>query len=586
MQKSRAPNALRFSRIDRKPRLTECLTDPLVTGFQMPTADLIIENASILTMDPENPRAEALAVQGNRIIAVGNATSIEPLAGHTTKRIDAQGCTVLPGLVEAHMHLFWGGYGLKLLQLTGVKGLDQLAPRLRAYADANPTEGLLICKAADYNLFGDGKHTTRQDLDAALSDRPVILLSSDHHTAWANTIALEKAGILYGAKMPVGCEVVMADDGTASGELREQFAYAPVLALRTSGGREDLGFAGLEPSTPPTAEEREEDLDTLRKGLEYCASFGFTSLHNMDGNFYQLELLRELERRGELICRTEVPFHLTPEKPVSSISDALEMRERYFTDRLRSGRIKMFMDGVIDSGTAFMFEPFTDGSTCEALHTAERFNEICIETDKHGLQISVHSIGDAAVRRTLEGYEAARKTNGPRDSRHRVEHIEVMHPDDLHRFAELGVIASVQPSHPPLAMDFPRDPWAAMVGEALLKHAFPDKALREANVPIAFSSDWPITDINPMRSVKAAMTRPKLSDDCPDNTCTLHEALHAYTAGGAYAGFDEDRLGMLKAGMLADLVIMDSNLEKLPIDVLDQAKARTTIVDGQIVWGV
>ena len=550
----------------------------------MPNADLIIENAKIITMDPDNPRAEALAITNNRIVAVGSTAEIAAHCKPETLLIDADGCTVLPGLVEAHMHLFWGGYGLKLLQLSGVKGLDQLAPKLRDYADANPTEGLLICKAADYNLFGDGKHTTRHDLDQALPDRPVILLSSDHHTAWANTIALEKAGILNGAKMPVGCEVVMSDDGTASGELREQFAYAPVLALRTSGGREDLGFAGLEPDTPPTAEEKEEDLETLRKGLEYCASFGFTSLHNMDGNFYQLELLRELEERGELICRTEVPFHLTPEKPVSSISDALEMRKRYSSDRLRSGRIKMFMDGVIDSGTAFMFEPFTDGSTCEPLHSADRFNEICIEADKHGLQISVHSIGDAAVRRTLDGYEAARKTNGPRDSRHRVEHIEVMHPDDLHRFTELGVIASVQPSHPPLAMDFPRDPWAAMIGDDRLKHAFPDKALRRANVPIAFSSDWPITDINPMRSIKSAMTRPKLSADCPDNTCTLHEALNAYTAGGAYAGFDEKRIGMIKAGMLGDVVIMDSDLESLPIDALDNAKAKRTIVDGKIVW--
>lgn len=550
----------------------------------MSNADLIIENAKIITMDPDNPRAEALAITNNRIVAVGSTAEIAAHCKPETLRIDAHGCTVLPGLVEAHMHLFWGGYGLKLLQLSGVKGLDQLAPKLRDYADANPTEGLLICKAADYNLFGDGKHTTRHDLDQALPDRPVILLSSDHHTAWANTIALEKAGILNGAEMPVGCEVVMSDDGTASGELREQFAYAPVLALRTSGGREDLGFAGLEPATPPTAEEKEEDLETLRKGLEYCASFGFTSLHNMDGNFYQLELLRELEERGELVCRTEVPFHLTPEKPVSTISDALEMRKRYSSDRLRSGRIKMFMDGVIDSGTAFMFETFTDGSTCEPLHSADRFNEICIEADKHGLQISVHSIGDAAVRRTLDGYEAARKTNGPRDSRHRVEHIEVMHPDDLHRFTELGVIASVQPSHPPLAMDFPRDPWAAMIGDDRLKHAFPDKALRGANVPIAFSSDWPITDINPMRSIKAAMTRPKLSADCPDNTCTLHEALHAYTAGGAYAGFDEKRIGMIKAGMLGDIVIMDSDLESLPVDALDKAKATRTIVDGKIVW--
>jgi len=482
------------------------------------------------------------------------------------------------------MHLFWGGYGLKLLQLSGVQGLAQLAPKLRAYADANPTEGLLICKAADYNLFGPGIATTRQHLDQALPDRPVMLLSSDHHTAWANTIALERAGILQGADMPVGCEVVMAPDGTATGELREQFAYAPVLALRTSGGREDLGFAGQEPATPPNAAERAEDLHTLSQGLQYCAAFGFTSIHNMDGNFYQLALLRSLEEQGKLICRTEVPYHLTPEKPVSALADAVKMRAEYASDKLRSGRVKLFMDGVIDSGTAFTLAPFSDGSTCEALHSAERFNDICIAADGHGLQISVHAIGDAAVRRTLDGYEAAQKANGPRDSRHRIEHIELLHPDDVPRFAQLGVVASTQPSHPPLAMDFPRDPWASMVGQARLLQAFSDRALRDAGVAMAYSSDWPITDINPMRGIQAAMTRPKLSPDCPDNRCSLQEALNAYTAGGAYAGFDEHRLGRLVPGLLADIVIMDHDLEALEAADLGQARAAMTICDGQITY--
>lgn len=550
----------------------------------MTIADLIIENAAILTMDAARPRAQALAVVGNRLAAVGDTADIAALAGPQTLRIDAKGCTVLPGFIEAHMHLFWGGYGLKLLQLSGVQGLAQLAPKLRAYADANPSEGLLICKAADYNLFGPGIATTRHHLDQALPGRPVMLLSSDHHTAWANTVALERAGLLQGADMPVGCEVVMGADGTATGELREQIAYAPVLALRTSGGREDLGFAGQEPKHPPTATERAEDLQTLSQGLKYCAAFGFTSIHNMDGNFYQLALLGSLEAQGQLICRTEVPYHLTPEKPVSALADAVKMRADYASEKLRSGRVKLFMDGVIDSGTAFTLAPFSDGSSCGALHSAERFNEICVMADAHGLQISVHAIGDAAVRRTLDGYEAAQQANGPRDSRHRIEHIELLHPDDLARFAQLGVVASTQPSHPPLAMDFPRDPWASMVGPARLPQAFPDRALRDAGVAMAYSSDWPITDINPMRGIQAAMTRPKLSPDCPDNRCTLHEALYAYTAGGAYAGFDEHRLGRLVPGLLADIVVMDHDLEALDVADLGHARAAITICDGQITY--
>jgi predicted amidohydrolase YtcJ len=552
----------------------------------MPKADIVIENARVLTMDPRHPRAEAVAISGNRILGVGTRAQIAELAGPNTRRLDARGNTVMPGMVEAHLHLFAGAFGLRLLHLDGIKGLAALRDKVQAYAAAKPNEGLLICKAADYNLFGDGVATTRQMLDQALAERPCLYVAGDHHTAWANTVALERAGLLHGRDMPTGNEVVMAADGTATGELREHAAYDPVLALRTSGGREHLGLAGLEPGPDLTADQRDADLQVMREGLAYCASFGFTSLHNMDGNFYQLDLLKTLEDRGELICRTEVPFHLTPEKPLSTLDEAVQMHAQYRTDRLRSGRIKMFMDGVVDSGTAVMVDDYADrpGWRGEPLHDAERFAAACVEADRNGLQISVHAIGDGAVRRVLDGYEAARTANGPRDSRHRIEHVEVLHPDDLHRFRDLGVVASMQPPHPPLAMDFPAEPWLKRVGTARWPNAFPVAALRADGVPIAFASDWPVSDVDPMRGVKAAMTREPWNADCPDNRTTLDEALYGYTAGGAYAGFDESRLGTLRTGMLADVVIMDKNLEALAPDAVDTARAAVTICDGAVIW--
>jgi len=552
----------------------------------MSKADIVIENARVLTMDPATPKGEAVAVRGSAILDVGSRSDIAELVGAGTRRIDAQGATVLPGLVEAHLHLFGGSFGLRLLNLNGVLGLAALSDRLRAYAAANPHEGLLICKATDYNLFGENVATTRQMLDEALADRPAIFVSGDHHTAWANSIALERAGLLRGREMPVGNEVVMAADGTASGELREHAAISPVMALRTSGGRENLGMPGVEPGPDLTPAQREEDIAVLKAGLKYCASFGFTSLHNMDGNFYQLELLRTLEERGELICRTEVPFHLTPSKTLSSLEDAGRMREQYRSDRLRSGRVKMFMDGVIDSGTAVMVDDYADrpGWRGEPLHDAERFAAACIDADRQGLQISVHAIGDGAVRRVLDGYEAARSANGARDSRHRIEHIELLHPDDFPRLRELGVVASMQPPHPPAAMDFPLQPWLSRVGQERWPNGFPVRALRDAGVPQAFASDWPVSDINPMRGVKAAMTRKRWSDQCPDNRLTLRETLNGYTAGGAYAGFDENRIGVLRAGMLADIVVMDQDLEALEPEAIDQARAAITICDGEITW--
>lgn len=552
----------------------------------MTDASMVITHGRVLTMDPAAPIAEAVAIAGERILAVGSSEEIAARAGPGARRIDAQGATVMPGMVEAHLHLFAGAFGMRLLQLDGIRGLPALRDKVQAYAAANPSEALLICKAADYNLFGDGVATTRQMLDEALEDRPLILIAGDHHTAWANTIALRKAGILEGRDLPPGNEIVMGDDGFAAGELREHEAFGPVMALRSSGGRENLGLDGVEPATPPTAQERVEDMAVLEEGLRYCASFGFTSLHNMDGNRYQLALLRDIDRQGGLICRTEIPFHLTPKKPLDTLAEAEALADEFDSDRLSARRVKMFMDGVIDSATAVMVEDYADlpGWRGEPLHSAERFAAACIDADRRGLQISVHAIGDGAVRRVLDGYEAAQKANGVRDSRHRIEHIEVLHPDDLRRFKALGVVASMQPPHPPGAMDFPLEPWVSHVGEERWPWSFPVGFLRGEGVPIAFASDWPVSDVNPMRGVKAAITRKPWKEGQPAHASTLLEALHGYTAGGAYAGFDEHRLGRIAPGLLADVVVMDRDLEATAIEELDKARAAVTICGGQVTW--
>lgn len=552
----------------------------------MSRADMIILNGHVLTMNDAAPFAQALAIAGDRILAVGTNEDVLALADSSTRRIDAQQATVMPGMTEAHLHLFSGAFGLRLCQLDGVHGLDALRDKVQIYARANPDEALLICKAADYNLFGSGVATTRQMLDAALPDRPLILFAGDHHTAWANTVALERAGILQGREVSVGSEIVMAADGTASGELREHGAFDPVMELRSSGGREGLGLGGVEPEGDLTPAQRAEDISVLLEGLKLCSSYGFTSLHNMDGNRYQLELLREIEADGGLTCRTDIPFHLTPSKPIESLQEASQLREEFASDRLSSRRVKMFMDGVIDSATAVLVEDYADtpGWKGDLLHTPERFHAAAIEADRRGLQIAVHAIGDAAIRNVLDGYQAAREANGARDSRHRIEHVELLHPDDLPRFVELGVVASMQPSHPPGAMDFPLEPWISRVGEERWRWAFPLDDLRREGVPIAFASDWPVADVNPMRSVKAAIARRAWKPGLPDHASTLMQALHGYTLGGAYAGHEDHRLGSLVPGLLADIVIMDRDLEATQLSDIDTARAAVTICGGQITW--
>jgi len=218
------------------------------------------------------------------------------------------------------------------------------------------------------------------------------------------------------------------------------------------------------------------------------------------------------------------------------------------------------------------------------VRAAVRLAAACSGAGGRGVEIAVHAIGDGAVRRVLVGYEGTVRANGKRNARHRIEHIGVLPPDDLQRFVDLGVVASMQPPHPPGAMDFPLLPWVDRVGEARWPWSFPVEYLRQAGVPIAFSSDWPVSDVNPMRGVKAAVLRESWKEGHPSHASTLEQALHGYTLGGAYAGFDEHRLGRLSPGLQADIAVMDRNLEAISPEELDQAKAALTLCGGDITW--
>ena len=546
-------------------------------------ADLIITNARILTMDAGNPRVDALAVAGGLIAAVGSASQIMALRGNETRVIDARGASVLPGFIESHAHLFLGAAELSHLQLGGVFGLEALAERLAAYTQAHPDLPFLIGQSCDYDILGQGQRLTRQMLDAIIPNRPVALVAADHHTVWANTMALEMAEVLHGRELSPGNEIVMGEDGLAAGELREFEAMAPLFKAADME-RARIGLdAGTEPEDP-SADEREADKQIMRRGLAYAASFGITSFHNMDGNLYQLDLLEEIGREGGLICRAQVPFHFKHPMTLSDLEHATTRAARYHGDWLKAGVVKLFMDGVLDSGTAHMLSPYKTGDDWrgEAYFSDEEFAQLATEIDRRGLQIAVHAIGDAAVRTVLDGYEAAARANGARDSRHRIEHIEVTTADDIPRFSQLGVIASMQPSHAAGAMDFPVEPTASILGPERAPYAYAPRTIRESGAHVVFSTDWPVAPINPILSMQTAMIREPWSPDLPDQRFSLLEAIHAYTVEGAYAEFAEDRKGRLKPGYFADIVVMSNDLESLPVERLHEAEARMTICGGRV----
>ena len=541
--------------------------------------DLVVRNARVLTMDPACPRAEAVAIAEGRIVAVGGA---EVAALPAARVIDAGGRTLLPGFVEGHMHLF-GGVELNHLHLGGVRGIAAMKAAFEGFALRRPGTGLLMGEGVDYGVLPHPM--SRHDLDAVMADRPIAVRSMDHHTVWANTAALRIAGLLHGAVMPHGHEVVMGADGLVTGELREFEAFDGVLA-QAGAQRMYLGIArGAEPAVWPTDEERAVDKDHLARGMAHCAAHGITTLVSMDGNHYTLALLEEMRGEGRLTQRVKVPFHFKPGMDLSELDRAEAMRNAFQGEWVSSGFVKLFMDGVIDTRTAAMLEdyPGHPGVRGDLLFAPDEFRALATEIDRRGLQIAVHAIGDAAVRNTIDGYEAARSANGPRDSRHRIEHIELIARPDVPRIAALGITASLQPSHPPGAMDF------ALVGLDCLardrwRDAYLCKSIADAGGAVCFASDWPVTDVSVLRGLQASQTRQPYGPDCGNERLSLMQALQAYTAGGAWAAHLEGVTGCLRPGLAGDLVLLDGDVESVEAGRIAALGIALTVCGGGITY--
>jgi predicted amidohydrolase YtcJ len=349
-------------------------------------------------MNRAAPRAEALAIAGNRIAAVGGKADILALRAKHTRLIDAGMKTVMPGIVEGHVHLFGGSVELDSLMLNGINGFDRIAESVSQYRKSRPGPGIVVATGIAHESFGRDTPITRQLLDRIVADVPFIAVCFDHHTVWANTRAIEAAGVMRGRQLPTGNEIVLDAGGLATGELREPAAYMFALALTPTGGREWLGMTtGENPVPPATAAERAIDEAYFRKGIAHAASLGITSMHNMDGNLYQLERLQALLDRSELDARVEVPFHQKNFFDVSRLDEAVEWRARFKGDILHCGRVK-------SSSTAFWGADRPDArrsrlppAASAPLFTAE-FSDRHLRR-RHGAESRFHAIG-GGVRRT------------------------------------------------------------------------------------------------------------------------------------------------------------------------------------------
>jgi predicted amidohydrolase YtcJ len=529
-------------------------------------ADILITNARVFTGGPAAPDAEAVAIRGNRIVFIGSNYEAKDWRGKITRVIDAQRKTLMPGFIDCHFHMLMGSLALEDFHPDDIVEYVEFVKKLKAFSNSHPDNEWLTGFGLQYNVGPNHTPLHREHLDAVVDDRPVYIIAYDGHTAWVNTIALKKAGIFNGGECGENSEIVLDGHGEATGELREQ------------GARE-----GIETLLPIPNQDEKSQL--LQKGLKLASSFGITSIHNMDGDLDQISLYSSLEETGELSVRIYASYSVSTQTSNRDLEDVIALKHEYHSDILHVGSIKLFMDGVIEAYTGLLVDEYADcpGTYGKSNYETALFNKVVLESDSLGLQIFTHSVGDGGVRRVLDAYAAAAHQNGHRDRRHRIEHIEVIHPDDIHRFAKSGVIASMQPLHAPPSVDS-GDIWLSRVGEKRWPYSFAWSTLRNAGATLVFGSDWPIVSQNPFMAIHNTLNRSPWKEGLLDHRQSLTESLLSYTRDAAYAEFQEKHKGQIKPGYLADVVVLSDNIFNISPDRMNEVHPLLTIMNGNIVY--
>ena len=535
--------------------------------------DSVILHGRVYTVSASKPWARAVAIRGDKIIAVGDDADIEKLRGANTKVIDAAGKLVLPGFVDCHIHFLEGSISLGQANLESAKNPADLQRILQDYAAKHPGDGWILGAGWNYAMFGEETLPHKKYLDELFPNRPVFLVGFDGHTSWANSKALALAGINKDTPNPANGAIVRdPQTGEATGALKES-------------------ASGLVSKLVPKS-TRADKLAALRAGIHWANENGLTRMHSAGGDFEEFALYGELLRHGDLTLRMYIAYFLNPPelrpKDLEAIEDA---RKKYTSDWLSGGAVKMMLDGVVESHTAAMLEPYTDDPTTKGklFWDPEKYKAAVAELDKRGLQLFTHAIGDYAVRTALDAYENAETVNHTQDRRPRIEHIETITSTDVPRFGRLGVIASMQPLHA-----YPDDDslriWAGNIGTDRASRGFSWHDIAAAGGRLAFGSDWNVVTLNPWEGLQTAVTRQTTEGTpaggwLPHERVTLAQAVEAYTLGAAYAGRREKTEGSIEPGKLADLIILSQNIFEIDPHELSKTKVVKTIVGGRVVYG-
>ncbi len=533
-------------------------------------ADMGLFNGRIWTGNPQQPWASALALKGEKIVAVGEDKTVRRTFMKGTQVIDLQGRFVMPGLNDSHIHFTGSSRSRFTVDLNGAKSLAEMQERIARFARENPDALWITGGGWEYSNMPGQRLPTKADLDSVVKDRPVSLSSYDGHTVWVNSQALEIGKVTAESRF-TGFGELVVDEKTKepTGVLKE-------------------GAMGLVTRHIP-APTREFNLLALRRGLKEASALGLTSIQNAGGSQSEVELYEELLKSSELSLRVTFAISVGPNTKQAEIDRIAALAKKYSGPRLRVGAVKLVVDGVIETYTAAMLTPYANkpDTAGSPAYTQEQLNNVVAMADKAGLQVYIHAIGDKGVRMALDSFAHAVKLNGKRDSRFRVEHIETIDAEDIPRFKKLGVIASMEPIH---ADPGTVDVWSANIGPDRTSRGFAWRALEKAGAILIFSSDHPASiSLDPVRGLHNAVNRQTIEGEPPAGWQPQHRvsvatALAAYTVNGAFASFEEGAKGQLKPNMLADFVVLDANPFTVAPRDLHKIRVGMTVFDGKIVY--
>jgi predicted amidohydrolase YtcJ len=546
------------------------------TPSQGTEADLVLQSAAVYTVDGARTWAEAVAIRGEEIVYVGGNQGAARYVGPKTRVLNLAGKMVLPGFQDAHMHPLWAGLEQTQCSLYELETREAYARAVAEYAASHPKAEWIRGGGWHMGLFPGGI-PTRQELDAVVADRPVYLASKDGHTAWVNSKALEIAGITRETPDPPRGRIERDEHGEPIGSLQES---AMELVEKVAPG-----------ATPEQARKG------LKIAVEKLNAFGITSFQEANAplddayGFHMLDTYRDVDRSGELTMRVVTSLLWDPARGDEQIADLLRARREYTQGRVRAHTVKIFQDGVIESKTAAVLQPYvgTEGDRGMALIDPKVLERIVTRLDKEGFQLHFHAIGDAAIRQVFDALETARRTNGARDSRHHLSHIEFFHPDDIPRFRELGAVANFQPLWA-ISDSYIEELTLPLLPPETHRWIYPIGSVLRSGAVVAFGSDWSVSSANPLEEMEVAVRRADWKDPdaaplLPEERIDLRDAIAAFTINAAYVNFQDDRTGSIEPGKLADLVVLDRNLFAIEASEISEAKVLLTLLGGERVYG-